>query len=151
MTFKATVGGGAQNKTVSWSLNPSLGTISATGVYIAPAQVPAQTKVTLTATSVADGTKKAVATVTLIPQIVITVTPGAATISRSRTQQFTATLTGTANMAVTWSVLPAGAGAVSSTGLYTAPAAIPSAPVVMVVATSAADKTRQARAMITVQ
>lgn len=151
LTFLATVGGGAQNKAVAWSLIPNLGTISSAGLYKAPAQVTSQTKVTLTATSLADATKKTAAVVTLIPQIMIAVAPGAAAVSRSRTQQFTASLSGTANTAVTWSVLPAGAGTVSTSGLYTAPAAIPTAPTVMVLATSVADKTRQARALIAVK
>lgn len=60
--FTATVGG-TTNKSVTWSA--SAGTISATGLYTAPAAMPATQVVTVRATSVADSTKFANASVTL--------------------------------------------------------------------------------------
>ena len=50
--------------------------------------------------------------------IIVEVSPANATVVSGGTQQFTATVTGTNNVAVTWS---ATAGTVSSSGLYTAP------------------------------
>jgi len=56
------------NTTVSWTISPAgTGTISSTGLYIAPASVTTQQTVTITATSLADMTKSATVTVTLSP------------------------------------------------------------------------------------
>jgi hypothetical protein len=53
---------------VTWSIGPtSPGSISATGQYTAPASIPSQQTVTVTATSLADSSKSASATVTLLP------------------------------------------------------------------------------------
>jgi hypothetical protein len=54
---------------VTWSLTPAAGTISATGVYTAPATVPSPGTVTVTATSVSDPTQSASATVTIVPLV----------------------------------------------------------------------------------
>ncbi len=62
----------------------------------------------------------------------------------SGTQQFTATVTGTTNTAVTWS---ATGGSISSSGLYTAPS---TAGTYTVKVTSVADNTKSASATITV-
>jgi uncharacterized protein (TIGR03437 family) len=63
--FTATVTG-TTNTTVSWSFSPSnLGTLDQTGLYTAPSAVSSTTsKVTVTATSAADQTKSASATIT---------------------------------------------------------------------------------------
>ncbi|HET6206811.1 MAG TPA: hypothetical protein VFD98_08380, partial [Terracidiphilus sp.] len=50
----------------------------------------------------------------------ISVSPSAATVNQGGTQQFTATVTGTSNTAVNWSVT-SGTGTVSTSGLFTAP------------------------------
>src|SRR5262249_24199276 len=60
---------------------------------------------------------------------------------------FTTTVTGSSNTGVSWSVNPA-VGAISAAGLYTAPATIPSAQSVTVTATSLADLTKTAAAVI---
>src|SRR5438477_8256518 len=70
-------------------------------------------------------------------------------------QQFTATVTNTNNTAVTWQVngVPGGnatAGTISSVGLYTAPAAVPSPATVTVRAVSQADATKSASAQVTI-
>jgi uncharacterized repeat protein (TIGR03803 family) len=69
------------------------------------------------------------------------------------TQEFTATVTGTSNTAVTWSVNStvggsSTVGSVSSTGLYTAPDFVPSSGSVTVTATSQADSTKSASATV---
>lgn len=71
------------------------------------------------------------------------------------TQQFNASVSGTSNTSVTWSVNSvaggdAAVGLITSTGLYTAPAALPSPNVVTVTATSAADASRSDSASVTV-
>jgi hypothetical protein len=65
--FTATVAG-TSNTAVTWSTSPSLGTLTADGLYTAPVISSSQT-VTITATSVADSTKSAIATVTLTPTV----------------------------------------------------------------------------------
>jgi hypothetical protein len=57
--------------------------------------------------------------------IAVAVTPASATISPNATQQYAATVSGTSNQAVIWSVVEgAGGGTISAAGLYTAPAAV---------------------------
>jgi hypothetical protein len=83
--------------------------------------------------------------------ITISVAPTAASVAVGNTQQFAATVTGTSNTAVTWTVLGGAAnGTISSTGLYTAPATVPNPPQVTVNATGQADSTKSASATVTV-
>jgi len=87
--------------------------------------------------------------------IVVSVTPTSAVIKTNAMQQFTATVTGSSNTAVTWSAdgIVGGnssTGTITSAGLYTAPAtASPASHVVT--ATSAADNTKSASAAVTVE
>ena len=55
------------------------------------------------------------------PTINVTVTPNSITLSPGTTQSFTATVTGTTNTTVTWSVQESLGGTIDSTGLYTSP------------------------------
>jgi len=83
--------------------------------------------------------------------VTISVAPAAASVAVGNTQQFNATVTGTSNTAVTWSVAGGAAnGSISSTGLYTAPATPPNPPQVTATATSQADSTKSASATVTV-
>lgn len=59
--------------------------------------------------------------VTSTPSVTVSVSPSTVTLDRGQTQQFNATVTGTGNTAVTWSVVEGGGGTISSGGLYTAP------------------------------
>ena len=67
--LSATVGGAA-NQNVTWSISPlgaTSGTIgSGTGIYIAPNQVPNPPTITITATSIADGSATASVPVTVV-------------------------------------------------------------------------------------
>jgi subtilase family serine protease len=75
--------------------------------------------------------------------------PGAPTLTT--TQQFTASVTGTTNTSVTWSVSGGSAnGTINSTGLYTAPATVPAGSVT-VTATSAADATKTGNATVNIK
>jgi hypothetical protein len=76
----------------------------------------------------------------------VTVSPASATLGQGQTQQFIATVTGTSNQQVSWSL--SGAGSVSSTGLYTAPATISNGQILTVTATSAALPTASGIALI---
>ena len=83
--------------------------------------------------------------------VAVMVAPSAAMVVVSQMQPFSATVSGTTNMAVNWSVNGgAGNGTISSAGVYTAPATVPSPAAVTVTATSQADTTKFATATVTV-
>jgi len=75
-SFAATVTN-AGNTAVTWSLSPVVGSVSAAGLYTAPASIASAQTVTVKATSVADSTKSATAAVTLNPPVNVTVSPAA--------------------------------------------------------------------------
>lgn len=122
--FTATVTGTA-NTDVTWSLVDAsgsaspVGSISSTGNYTAPSTMPIPTPntVNVKATSTADPSKSAMASVTIVP-ISVTILPTSPTVALGATQPFTATTD------VKWAVLspsgPAG-GAIAANGVYTAP------------------------------
>jgi len=158
--FSATVTN-TTNTAVSWSVSgsgctgASCGTISSTGLYTAPFVVPTPAQVFVTVTSSADPTKSSTAVVTLVPPITLTISPTAVTLTTSQHRQFTASVSGTSNNSVTWSVSGSGCsgstcGTITSTGLYTAPASVPSPAQVMVKVTSVADSSRSAAATVTI-
>ena len=89
------------------------------------------------------------ATFTIGAPLGVTVTPGSVTLTPSQTQTFTAAVAGTSNAAVTWSLTPA-VGNISATGVYTAPATVPSPGTLTVTATSVSDPTQSASATITI-
>jgi trimeric autotransporter adhesin len=144
--FRASVAS-SSNSAVTWSLTPAMGSISAAGLYTAPAVITALQTVTVAATSVADSTKKANANVLLSPPVSVAVTPGSVTLTSSQTQAFTASVANSSNSAVTWSLSPA-VGSISAAGLYTAPATITAPQTVTVTATSVADSTKRANANV---
>ena len=74
----------------------------------------------------------------------VSISPTSVTLSANATQQFTATVTGMTNTAVSWS---ATGGSISPSGLYTAPG---TAGTYMVTATSVADPTQFDTASVTV-
>jgi uncharacterized protein (DUF1800 family) len=163
--FSATVGG-STNTGVVWRVNDvvggsaGIGTISTTGLYTAPASVPNPAGVVIRATSLADGSARGAATVTIQAaapaQVTVTVTPSTATVTTSAPRQFTAAIAGSTNTGVTWSVngMPGGnssLGTISAAGLYTAPASVPSPAGVTIRATSAADGSAGGNASVTVQ
>ncbi len=78
--------------------------------------------------------------------ITVTVSPVAATVSSSGTAQFTALVTNTYNVGVTWS---ASTGTISPSGFYQAPA-VTSSTTATVTATSTADATRSGKTVVTI-
>ncbi len=142
--FTAAVTGSA-NTSVTWSMTPSVGSLS-NGLFTAPSVINAAQSVTITATSVADPTKSASATVQLTPIVSVGINPLTATLAASQSQQFTAAVTGNANTSVTWSMTPS-VGSLSN-GLYTAPSVITTAQSVTITATSVADPTKSASATV---
>jgi len=143
--FAATVLG-TSNTAVGWS--STAGLVSSAGMFTAPA-VSNSTNVTVTARSLADSTKTSSATVTVTPSaptVSVTVSPNSASVASGNTQQFSATVQGTSNTAVTWSST---AGAVSGGGMFTAPT-VNSNTSVTVTATSTADTTKHSAATVVV-
>jgi hypothetical protein len=126
-----------------------VGSISTAGVYTAPALIAGPQTVTVSATSVADSSVAASATVALASPVSVALTPGSVTLTPSQTQTFTAAVTGTSNTAVTWSLSPA-VGSISAAGLYTAPATVPYPNTVIITATSAANPTDSASGVVTI-
>src|SRR5436190_10484103 len=111
-TFTATVTN-ASNTGVTWRVNGvtggngTVGTISTSGVYTAPARVPTPAPVTGTAASVADPPRRGAAPVTTTsppPPVVAIAAPVAAIVPAGGTQAFSATVTNAQNTAVTWQV-----------------------------------------------
>lgn len=119
--FAATVTGTA-NKGVRWSVVEwNGGSVDALGLYVAS---NASGTYHVVATSIADGTKAAVATVqvTAAPaEVGVAVVPDAAAVALGQKQQFAAVVTGTDDGSVTWSVDETAGGTIDGDGLYTAP------------------------------
>src|SRR5205085_2323652 len=119
--FTGTVTGSTDTRVI-WSVKESSGgQISASGLYQAPAAVGTYHVV---ATSTADTSKSASAELTVQappPPVAVTIAPETITVDHDATQQFTASVTGATNTAVSWSVTESTGGTVDSSGLYTAP------------------------------
>lgn len=158
--YTATVTG-SSNQAVTWSVNQvaggntAVGTISASGLYTPPATLPSSSAVTLTATSQANTADSRSIQVTLQSAIKIAIT-GPPTVALGTQAQYTATVTGATNQAVTWSVSGAAGGSaqvgtISASGLYTGPTTMPSSPTVTITATSQADSADSQSIQITLQ
>jgi len=141
---------GRSNREIRWKLNPEMGNITPDGVYTAPALAEPGQTVVVTAASAADPSQSASARITLRPNVQIEIIPAATTVSPSQKIQFAATVTGSANNAVRWSLSPE-AGTIASDGTYSALATVPSPNTITVTATSEADPTKTAAATVTVQ
>ena len=150
--FTATVQN-TTNTAVSWSVdgvaggNATTGTISASGLYTAPAAAGSHK---VTATSVADTNASASAAVTV--GALGAISPATAFLPPGGTQQFSSSIQGFSNTSVNWAVNQvaggnASVGTITAAGLYTAP----SQPgTYTVTATSAADSSVTASATVTV-
>ena len=141
---------------------PSAGNVD----YVAPSAVPVVNPVVLTATSAADSSRSASATITILSAVTsvsVTISPFYTFLAPSTgaavTQQFFAGVFGTANSAVTWTVQSAVAGqgcggpacgSISAAGLYSTPAAAPSPNAISVIATSVANPSKSATATVAI-
>ena len=137
--LSATVSG-ATDQGVFWSIvgagsptgDSTHGFIDNAGVYIAPTSVPSPATITVKATAVADATKSGTATLTIQAgsAVSVTISPGSGNVATFGSLQFTASVTGNANTAVTWQVNGAAGGSastgtVSAAGLFHAPNSVP--------------------------
>ncbi len=138
--FTANVGS-AGNTTVLWTCTG--GQVTASGLFTAP-ELPGYYYVT--ATSQADPSKTATATIDVVAPVVLT--PGQITLAPGGIQAFTAVVAATGDTQVTWSIQEGAAGGtITSAGVYTAPAV---SGTYHVVATSVADPTKSGVAIVTV-
>jgi RHS repeat-associated protein len=80
--------------------------------------------------------------------VAVSIAPPVATLLASQTRQFLATVMGSCNTSVNWSIVPSGIGILTQTGLYTAPDSVASNQVLTVTATSAADQAKSASATL---
>ncbi len=147
---------------VSWSVNgvaggsASTGTISATGTYTGPADLPSPAIVLVTATSHADPTKSATAQLTITSDLAITLAPANASVELGAVQGFHAAINsaGHPDTSVRWSLsgatCPAACGSVDLSGNYTAPGVLPAPATTTITAQSVADPPKQTSALINI-
>jgi len=95
-------------------------------------------------------------TVSVVSSIVVSVSPNSVGVQAGGTQQFQATVSGSANQNVTWKVNgmiggDPSFGTITAGGLYTAPAVIPVAGTATIAAISAADGVTQGTATVMIQ
>jgi len=92
---------------------------------------------------------------TMPPEVAVAVTPSGASTAIGATQQFTASVTGSSDAAVTWTISGNGCGGedcgtISSSGMYTAPPAMPRSAFLTITATSQLDPTKSASAGVSI-
>ncbi len=161
-TFTATVSN-SSNTAVAWSVNgipggnTTVGTISTSGVYTSPGDLPIPASVTVQATSAADNTKSATAPVTIISDLSVSVSPQTMPVELGAARAFTASVNSAGNpdRAVTWIVsgngcAGAACGTVNSSGTYTAPQVLTAPPSVSLTAISVADPSKSGVGTITI-
>jgi hypothetical protein len=142
LAFTATVT--ATNPAVTWTVQEGAagGSIDGQGNYTAPQVIGTYHVI---ATSLADKSKSGSATIT-VPPVAVSISPTADTLGPNSQRTFVATVTGTANTTVTWTITEGAAGGTVVDGSYTAPA---KQGTFHVVATSVADPTKSATATVT--
>jgi DNA-binding beta-propeller fold protein YncE len=138
------------------------GTITLNGLYTAPPAPPQPDSFLIVATSCIDTTKFGTFTLVIDSGVRVKISPSSATVGETETFQFNVTVTGTANLGVSWQVCQSGTsgltncvpsgtvgpnGEISSSGLYTAPATATSATIEVI---SAADQNQSATATVSV-
>ncbi len=161
MTLTATVTN-TSDTSVAWSVNgiaggnSTVGIITTTGVYTAPADLPSPATVQITATSHADATKSGAASVTVLSDITLALTPNPASVELGATQAFQVTVTSSGHPDTTmlWSLsgtaCPSACGTVDASGTFTAPRILPSPTSMTLTAQSVADPSKQVSAAVTI-
>jgi hypothetical protein len=142
--FKARVEG-APDERVTWSVDGGEGRITGSGLFTAPHDGAAS--ITVRATSVADPSKSATATVTL-GDLRLSIRPLESTVRLGEGLGFEARVEGTAKTGVRWSVLEEKSGEISSSGHYRTPPVLRTPASVTVVATSVANPNERALARV---
>ena len=149
--------------TITWAVNDiqggnsTVGTVTASGLYTAPAAIPNPATVTVKAISSAETNPFGAAIVTVTPPAAgegVSVSPTDTLAPVGTSVQYTATVTGFDNTAVTWSVdgVAGGnstVGTISASGLYQSPTALPNPATVAISATSQADSSQSDSTILT--
>jgi hypothetical protein len=175
-TFSANITGAA-NFNVNWFVNGISGGNAAVGQicavasnpcqsvptapagnvdFLAPAAIPTSNAVTLTAVSQSDAATLSSAAITILPHIVVSVTPPSTTVNANASAQFSAAVLGTVDQDVIWNVSgaacsSAGAcGLINGSGVFTAPVSAPSPDAIAITATSSEDTSRSGTASVTI-
>ena len=160
---------GTTNTGITWTVNgitngnATYGTISGSGaavVYDAPAAVPSPATFKVAATSVADTSKSASVSVTIVAGVVVAILAPSSpqNVEVNSTLGFTASVTGTTSTGVTWTVNGvtngnSTYGTIAGSGLtvtYDAPAAVPSPATFEITATSVEDSSKSASVNVTI-
>jgi hypothetical protein len=125
--------------------------------YLAPAALPTPNPVTISIVSAADPTKIASSPITILPHLVVSVSPPTATVAPGELRRFTADVAGTADQGVVWQISGAACGAagdpcgvIDPAGVYTAPEVPPSPNTLTITATSTEDASRSDSAVVTI-
>jgi len=140
-----TVTGGA-SVTMPSAVTVSAGATSANfAVQVGTATATSSVTVSASAGGV---TKTSVVTVTPAAAISISVSPSSATLAAGQSRQFSATVSGTTNTNVVWSISPQ-VGTISASGLYVAPASVTGSTSVVVTATTVATPAKSHTAQVT--
>ena len=141
---------GTSNQTVSWAVNQvaggnaQLGTITAAGLYTAPAVLPGSGTVAIAAASAAEpGVSSSIAVALQAPAATGVTVTGPSSIYIGTPAQYSAVVAGTQDQSVTWAVNGvaggnATAGTIAPTGLYMPPAVISVNNAITITATSVA-------------
>ena len=152
---------GSTNQQVRWYINdvpggsPTLGLISATGLYSTPAKQPSPATLRIKAISAVDA--EAMDTTALTVQnLRVAVSPERASFKPGENRQFAARVTGSTNQQVKWYVHDiaggnATFGTISAAGLYTAPDKAPSPAAFRVNAISVLDPDAMDSSAVTIQ
>jgi len=116
----------APGSSFTWSVSGSgNGTITASGLYTAPASIPNPSSVTITATAGSGTSTTGIATINITASQGVAVSPGAIAIAAGATQTFTASVSGS-SVTPTWQVNGTDGGdsvhgTITAAGVYTAP------------------------------
>jgi len=144
LELSATVAGAASSNVI-WTMNPQVGTLSSSGLYTAPPTISINQTIVVTATSVADPTKSGSTDIYLLA-VALTLSPTTISLQPWQTAQFIANVSNSSNGAVIWNLSPA-LGSISD-GKYSAPRRIRKPESVTITATSVADSTKSASAVV---
>lgn len=131
-----------QGEALEWKVNgvvggnSTLGTISASGLYSAPACSPSATSFTIEVSSSSDASASAQAQLSI--KSAFTISPGQASVPLGQTLQFELASSGQNAPVVQWSVNgtvggSSQVGSISGVGTFTAPASIPAQPILIAV------------------
>jgi sugar lactone lactonase YvrE len=155
--FTALVINAHQTNQVIWSIEKdpgdgSLGTISNTGLYTAPANVPNPPQIVIRATSVEDNSAFGIAPVLIVPPVKVTISPKSQDVNAGTSFKFSAQIENAdEDPSIKWEVVQGKQyGSIEQDGYYTAPDAVPNPPNATIKVTSNFDTNAFDTATVTI-